>query len=54
MAPAVALGHFYEPFDLGLRKVLAVLRSALGRRLGVTVRITMDGVTNFRCDFAMI
>ena len=30
-----------------------VRRSALGRRVGVTVRFTVPGATSFRCDFAM-
>ena len=31
-----------------------VRRSALGGRLGMTVRFTVVGVTSFRCDFAMV
>src|ERR1022692_3864982 len=30
-----------------------VRRSALGRRLGVTVRFTVAGLTSLRCDLAM-
>ena len=30
-----------------------VRRSALGGRVGVTVRFTVAGVTSLRCDFAM-
>src|SRR5450759_3350500 len=30
-----------------------VRRSALGARLGVTVRFTVAGLTNLRCDLAM-
>jgi hypothetical protein len=54
VTPAVGSGGFQQPLDLGLGQVLAgARRSALGRRFGVTVRFTVPGATNERCDFAI-
>ncbi len=53
VAPAVSLGGFHQPLDLGLGQVLAGAQVGVGRRLGVTVRFTVAGVTSLRCDLAM-
>ena len=51
MAVTVTLGCIHQPGDLGISQVFSGLQLGLGRRVGLTVRISVLGVTSFKCDF---
>ena len=53
LPPAVALGGLDQLLDLALGQVFPRSNSALGRRIGVTVRFAVAGDTSLRFDFAM-
>jgi hypothetical protein len=44
----------HQATDLGIGRYSRRRSSALGRRLGVTVRFTVPGATSLRCDLAMV
>jgi hypothetical protein len=55
VAVSIGLGGIRQALDLGIGQISRVRNSAFGRRSGVaTVRLSVSGDTNLRCDFAMI
>ena len=53
LAVAIALGSLDQLLDLALGQVFAGRSSALGRRIGVTVRFSVAGETSLMFGFAM-
>jgi len=49
--PTAPAGHLEQLLDLGLGQVFPGAELGIGRRLGVTVRLTVVGATTRRADF---